>query len=75
MNFITDLSSSRKSKQIYDFILVIMNQYIKMSRYFSTCKTVDAFKLAELFLDNIIKQYEISMNIVSDQDSVFMSKF
>ena len=75
MNFIMNLFSFRKNEQIYDFVLVIMNQYIKMNRYFSTHKTVDALKLAELFLDNIIKQYEISMNIVSDQDSVFMSKF
>ena len=75
MNFIMDLSSSTKNEQIYDFILVIMNWYIKMSRYFSTCKTVDASELAKLFLDNIIKQYEISMNIVSDWDSVFTSKF
>ena len=66
MNFITDLFSFRKNEQIYDFILVIVNQYIKMSRYFPTHKMIDASELAKLFLDNITKQYEISMNIVSD---------
>ncbi len=75
MNFITDLSSSKWKKVVYDLILVIVNYYMKMTRYLFTKKTLTVVKLAELFFEKIALRYEISNDIVIDKNSLFISAF
>jgi hypothetical protein len=41
MNFIIDLSLNKRNKQIYDFILIIINYYIKYFKYISTKKKLN----------------------------------
>jgi len=52
MNFITDLSSSKWKEVVYDLILVIVNYYMKMTRYLFTKKTLTVVKLVKLFFIN-----------------------
>ncbi len=75
MNFITDLSSSKWKQVVYDSILVIVDHYMKMTRYLSTKKTLTVIKLAELFFEKIALRYETSSDIVIDRDSLFISAF
>ncbi len=75
MNFITDLSSSKWKKVVYDSILMIVDHYTKMTRYLPTKKTLTVVKLAELFFEKIALRYEISSDIVIDRDSLFISAF
>ncbi len=75
MNFITDLSSSKLKKVIYDLILVIVNHYMKMMHYLFTKKTLTIIKLAELFFEKIALRYEISSDIIIDKDSLFINAF
>ncbi len=75
MNFITDLSSSKWKQVVYDSILVIVDYYMKMTRYLSTKKTLTVIKLAELFFEKIALRYETSSDIVIDRDSLFISAF
>jgi len=75
MNFITDLSSSKWKKVVYDSILMIVDHYTKMTRYLSTKKTLTVVKLAELFFEKIALRYEISSDIVIDRDSLFINAF
>jgi len=75
MNFITDLSSSKWKEVVYDLILVIVDHYMKMTRYLSIKKTLTVVKLAELFFEKIALRYEISNDIVIDKDSLFISAF
>ncbi len=75
MNFITDLSSSKWKEVMYDLILVIVNHYMKMTRYLSTKKTLTVIKLTELFFEQIVLRYEISNDIIIDKDSLFISAF
>jgi hypothetical protein len=38
MNFIIDLSLNKRSEQIYDFILIIIDRYTKYFQYISAKK-------------------------------------
>ncbi len=75
MTFITDLSSSKWKEVMYDLILVIVNHYMKMTRYLFTKKILTVVKLAELFFKKIALRYEILNDIIINKDSLFISVF
>ncbi len=75
MNFITDLSSSKWKEVVYNSILVIVDHYMKMTRYLSIKKILIVVKLAELFFEKIALRYEISNDIIIDRDNLFISAF
>ncbi len=75
MNFITDLSSSKWKKVVYDLILIIVNHYMKMIHYLSMKKTLTVVKLTKLFFEKIILRYEISNDIIIDKNSLFINAF
>ena len=75
MNFIVSLLSLNWQNQTYNIIFVIINCYIKMMRYFSTTFNIDAFKLTELFIDMILKNYSLSMFLITNHEFLFMSSY
>ena len=75
MNFITDLSSSKWKKVVYDLIFMIVDHYMKMTRYLSMKKTLTVVELAKLFFEKIALRYEISSNIIIDKDNLFINAF
>ncbi len=60
---------------MYDLIFVIVNYYMKMTRYLSTKKILTVVKLAKLFFEKIALKYEISNDIVIDRNSLFINAF
>ncbi len=58
---------------MYDSILMIVDCYMKMTRYLFTKKTLTVIKLAELFFKKIALRYEILSDIIIDKDSLFIS--
>ena len=75
LDFITDLPPSRCRLGVYDSVLVVVDRYTKIARYFPTTKSIKAVDLAELFIDKIITQYGCPKGIVSDRGPVFTSGF
>ena len=75
MNFITDLSSSKWKKVVYDSILMIVDHYTKMMHYLFTKKTLTVVKLAELFFKKIALRYKISNDIIINKDNLFINAF
>ncbi len=75
MNFITDLSLSKWKKVVYDSIFIIVDHYMKMTRYLFMKKTLTIVKLTKLFFEKIALRYEISSDIVIDRNSLFISAF
>ncbi len=75
MNFITDLSSSKWKKVVYDLIFMIVDHYTKMTRYLFMKKTLTVVELAKLFFKKIALRYEISSNIIIDKDNLFINAF
>ncbi len=75
MNIITDLSSCKWNNSVYNAILIIVDCYIKMTRYILTSKTFIAVELADIFFEEIVCWYDIFKKIVSDRDSMFTSSY
>ncbi len=80
MDFLTGLLASTNWKgDTYDSILVIVNRLTKIVYYEPVKVTIDAHGLAEIILDVIldvvVRHYGLPNSIVSDQGSVFTSKF
>ena len=76
MDFIVELPPSRHKGNVYDFILIIMNQYIKMIQYLSTNIIIKFYELSDLLMKEIFfHDLNTSMSIVSDRGPVFISNY
>ena len=69
------LSSNKKRGVVYDSILMIINQYIKMIKYISIIKKIDAAKLTKMFFKKIVLRFNMSDEIVNDRKFMFMNAF
>ena len=76
MDFIVELPLSRHKGNVYDSILVVMDQYIKMIQYLSINVTIKFYKLGDLLMKKVFLHGPGAfMNIISDRDSVFISDY
>ena len=76
MDFVTGLPISTNWKgDSYDSILVIVDWFTKMVHYEPGKVTINIPGLAEVILDVIVRHYGLLDSIMSDRDSLFISKF
>ena len=76
MDFIVKLPPSKHKGNVYDSILMMMNQYTKMIWYLSTNVTIKSHKLGDLLMEKVfLHNPDTSMSIVSDRGSVFISDY
>ena len=75
MNFITDLSSNKRKKIIYDTILIIIDRYIKIIKYFFIIKKINAIQLLNLFYKKIVLKYDTFNDIIINRNFFFTSAF
>ena len=66
------LSANGDSKA-YDAMLVVVDHFTKMAKYFPVQKTLVAAKLADLFHKRIVCSFGMPWSIISDRGSIFMS--
>ena len=59
----------------YDFILVIVDQLIKMVHYKPVKITINAPALAEVIINVVVWQHGLPNSIVTNRGSVFTFKF
>ena len=61
MNFITNLLVNyERDKNVYDMLLIVLDRYIKITRYFFYRKTIIIKQLTNLFLEYIVDVYDTS---------------
>ena len=77
INFITDLSksSSYKSKNVHDTIMIAVNRLIKMTHYSTCSKNMNSKQFADLMLKDVISHHEMSKRFISDRETLFTSHF
>jgi hypothetical protein len=75
MNFITNLSSSKRSDDVYDSVLVIINRYIKITFYISVTKKITILELTKIIFDHMMFKYDVSKNVVSNKELVFTNAY
>ena len=75
MNFIMKLFSNKKRDVVYDSILMIINQYIKMIKYVLIIKKIDVAELMKMFFKKVILHFNMSDEIVNDKKFMFMNVF
>ena len=66
MNIVTDLLLSRQEINVYNFILIIMNYFTKITQYVSVIKKLTVIKLANIYIEQIICCYKELRDIVLD---------
>ena len=77
MNFIIDLPFTKNSytEKTNDFILMLINKFIKFTIYVATIKTLNAKKLIDLLWREFVCHYDMMRVIIFNQKSLFTSKF
>ncbi len=76
IDFVTGLPVSTNWKsETYDSILVIVDRLTKMVHWKPVKVTIDAYSLAEVIIDMVVRHHGLPDFIVSDRGSVFTSKF
>ena len=75
MNFVMKLSLNKKRDVVYNSILMIIDQYIKMIKYISIIKKIDVAKLTKMFFKKIVLRFDMSNEIVNDRKFVFTNAF
>ena len=75
ITFIIDLSSSKREDVVYNVIFVIVDKCTKMIKYLLMIIKIDVAKLTKLFFEKIVLCFDISADIVSDKNSLFINAF
>ena len=71
MDLITGLTKSNNCTAI----LVVVDRFSKMAHFIPINTDIDAIKLAEVFINNIVRLHGIPKSIISDRDPRFVSAF
>ena len=66
MNFIIDLSLNKYKDIVYNVILIIINQFMKIIRYLFMNIIIDITQLTKIFYFEIIYRYNILNNIINN---------
>ena len=76
MDFVTGLPASKGfNGRAYDSVLVVVDRFSKMVRYFPVTKTIDAPALGDLIYNEVVMFTGQPDDIVSDRGSVFTSEY
>lgn len=71
MDFITNLPAYHD----HSVIMVVIDRFFKSSHFWTLPNNFSACQAAELFTTMICKRYGFRKSIISDRDSIFLSKF
>ncbi|MBW0551394.1 hypothetical protein O181_091109 [Austropuccinia psidii MF-1] len=71
MDFITQLPLSNN----FDSILVVVDRFSKMAIFILNYVRITALELAQIFIRHVFSKHGLSVSIVSDRGSLFVSSF
>src|SRR5438105_11449139 len=68
-------SSTDGDSKAHVAILVTIDRFTKIAKYFPIRETINAHELADLFHRQIVCSFRTPSSIISDHDSIFTSQF
>ena len=76
MNFITGMPPSLEvDGKAYDAILVVIDRYTKLAKYYPVLKTITVEQFGNLFIHTVFCSFGVPSSIISNQGSIFTSTF
>ena len=75
MDFVKGIPEARFGFHSVDSILVVVDRYTRMTKFFPISTTINAAELAHLFHNEIELKFGAPKGIVSDRGLVFTSTF
>jgi hypothetical protein len=75
MNFITDLSFSKRWNKAYDSILIVIDRYTKYAKYIRARKNWTAMQLTDVLVKKLFTKLKISVFIIIDRESLFIVNY
>ena len=75
MNFIIDLSPSKRKNVVYIAILVIIDKCTKIIKHLSIIIKIDVAKLIKLLFQKIVLCFDILTDIINDRNFLFLNVF
>ena len=67
--------SLRVDKKAYDAILVVVDCYTKLAKYYPVLKTITAEQFGNVFIHTVYCSFGVPSSIVSNHGSIFTSTF
>jgi hypothetical protein len=68
-------SFNKHSNDVYDFVLVIINRYIKMTFYIFVTKKIIVIELTKIIFDHVMLKYDMSKDVVLNREFVFTNAY
>jgi hypothetical protein len=75
MNFITNFSFNKRLNDVYNFVFVIINRYIKMTFYIFVTKKIIAIELTNIIFNHVMFKYNVSKNVIFNKEFVFTNAY
>ena len=72
MDFITGMTTSQRG---HDSIWVIVDRFTKVAHFLPVRTDYTTGQYAQLFIAEIVRLHGVPLNIVSDRDKIFVSRF
>lgn len=77
INFVTKFlkSSSYRSIDVFDCVMITVDRFIQMTHYSSCAKTMNSKEFVYLLIKNVISSHDLFERIISDKKSLFIFHF
>ena len=75
LNFITNLLPSVYQRQVFDVVLVVVDEYTKFARYIPACKDWKAEDMVNVLVKEVLTKYNKSVFFADNCNLLFTSKF